>query len=62
MYRTDTVIATLRGWKTEWLTQMGFTVADSIDAFRRPDDDRAYIPLGQLGAALRDVDALLWRT
>lgn len=58
----DSVIATRPGWKTEWLTQMGFIIPAELDAFGRPDDDRAYIPLDQIEAALGGVDVLLWRT
>ncbi len=61
-YWQDSAIATRSGWKTEWLAQMGFVIPGEIDAFGRPDDDRAYIPVDQVGATLGDVDILLWRT
>ena len=41
---------------------MGFVIPAELDAFGRPDDDRAYIPIDQVGAALGGVDVLLWRT
>ena len=58
----DSAIATRAGWKTEWLTRMGFVIPAELDAFGRPDDDRAYIPLDQIEAVLGGVDVLLWRT
>ncbi|AKK30390.1 iron ABC transporter substrate-binding protein [Mycobacterium sp. EPa45] len=58
----DSAIATRAGWKTEWLTQMGFVIPATLDAFGHADDDRAYIPLDQIDAALGGVDVLLWRT
>ncbi len=58
----DSAIATRSGWKTEWLTQMGFVIPAELDAFGRPDDDRAYIPIDQIGSALGGLDVLLWRT
>lgn len=58
----DSAIATRAGWKTEWLTQMGFVIPAGLDAFGRADDDRAYIPVDQIDAALGGVDVLLWRT
>ena len=57
----DTVTATLPGWRTDFLTQMGFQVPDSIQAFAA-DDHRAMIPRAQLAAALDQADVLIWST
>lgn len=56
------ITATLPGWRTDFLTQMGFVVPDSLAAFAQ--GDRARIPLEQLGAALADADAdvVIWTT
>ncbi len=58
----DSVIATLPGWRTDFLTQMGLVIADSINAFAQPDDHRAFIPRAQLGPVLDDADVLIWTT
>ncbi|HEY7052067.1 MAG TPA: ABC transporter substrate-binding protein [Mycobacterium sp.] len=58
----NSAIATRSDWKTEWLTQMGFVIPTEIDAFGRENDDRAYIPLDQIGPVLGAADVLLWRT
>jgi iron complex transport system substrate-binding protein len=56
------ITATLPGWRTDFLTQMGFVVPDSLTAFAQ--GDRARIPLEQVGAALDDADAdvVIWTT
>ncbi|CAN5145476.1 ABC transporter substrate-binding protein [soil metagenome] len=56
----NSVIAKLPGWRTEFLTQMGFTIPDSINAFAR--DDRAIIPLDKIGPVLDAADVLIWST
>jgi iron complex transport system substrate-binding protein len=61
-YWENSAIAATPGWKTEWLTQMGFIIPNEINAFARVNDDRAYIPLDQIGPALGVADVLLWRT
>jgi iron complex transport system substrate-binding protein len=56
----DSVVATLAGWRTDFLTQMGFVVLDNINAFGR--DHRAYIPRDQMVAVLDAADVLIWTT
>jgi iron complex transport system substrate-binding protein len=56
----NSVIAKLPGWRTEYLTEMGFTIPDSITPFAR--DDRAIIPLAQIGPVLDAADVLVWST
>jgi len=58
----NSVIATRSGWRTDFLTQMGFTIPDGIGAFGRENDDRAYIPLDKIGSVLDSADVLLWTT
>ncbi|HEX3548007.1 MAG TPA: ABC transporter substrate-binding protein [Mycobacterium sp.] len=61
-YWENSAIAARPSWKTEWLSQMGFVIPGEIDAFGRVNDDRAYIPLDQIGPVLGSADVLLWRT
>jgi iron complex transport system substrate-binding protein len=61
-YWENSVIASSPSWKTDFLTQMGFTIADSIGPFGRPNDKRAYIPLDQIGPVLDAADVLIWTT
>jgi len=58
----NSVIASQPGWKTDFLTQMGFTIADSIGPFARERDSRAYIPLDKIGPVLDAADVLIWTT
>ena len=55
------MIAELPNWRTDFLTQMGFVIPDGIAPFGR-GDDRAFIPLDQIGPVLDEADVLLWRT
>lgn len=57
----DSVTATLPGWRTEFLTQMGFRIPDSINAFAK-DDHRALVPPEQIVPVLNDADVLIWTT
>jgi iron complex transport system substrate-binding protein len=57
----NSVIAEFPNWRTDFLTQMGFVIADDIAPFGR-GDDRAFIPLDQIGPVLDQADVLLWRT
>ena len=57
----DTLTATLRGWRTDFLTEMGFQIPDSISPFA-VDDHRAAIPHDKLGDALDGADVLIWST
>ncbi|MEZ0356094.1 iron ABC transporter substrate-binding protein [Mycobacterium sp. ENV421] len=56
-----TVAATLPGWRTDFLTAMGFQIADSITAYA-VDDHRAAIPRDKLTDALDSADVLIWST
>jgi iron complex transport system substrate-binding protein len=56
----DNVVATT-GWGTEFLTQMGLTIADSINPFA-VDQQRAFIPRDRIKAVLGAADLLIWTT
>jgi iron complex transport system substrate-binding protein len=56
----DNVVATT-GWRTEFLTQMGLVVADSIAPFA-VDPLRAFIPRDKIKAVLDAADLLIWTT
>jgi iron complex transport system substrate-binding protein len=56
----DSVIATLPGWRTDFLTQMGFQIPNSINAYTV--DDRAFIPRAQIVPVLNAADVLIWTT
>jgi iron complex transport system substrate-binding protein len=57
----DNVVATLPGWRTEFLTLMGLVVADSIKPFA-VDGQRAFVPRNQMRTALEAADVLIWTT
>jgi iron complex transport system substrate-binding protein len=59
---TDHVIATLPGWRTDFLTQMGLVIPDSINAYAQPNDHRAFIPRDQIVPVLDAADLLIWTT
>lgn len=56
----DSVIATMPGWRTDFLTQMGLQIPDSINAFKV--DDRAFIPRDKAVGVLDSADVLIWTT
>ncbi len=55
------VVATLPGWRTDFLTRMGFTIPESITS-HGTDDHRAVLPVDQAAAVLDDADVLIWTT
>lgn len=57
----DSLIASLPSWKTDFLTQMGFVIPDSLAQYGR-GDDRAFIPPAQAVQALSGIDVLVWKT
>ena len=56
----DNVVVTL-GWRTDFLTQMGFALPDTIKQFG-VDDSRAFIPRDKAVDALGAADVLIWTT
>ena len=55
-----TVVATVAGWRTDFLTQMGLVISDSIKPFG--SDHRAVIPRDQIKAVLDSADVVIWTT
>ena len=56
----DNVVATMPGWRTEFLTQMGFVVPETIGGYVR--DGRAMIPREHMVSVLDTADVLIWTT
>jgi iron complex transport system substrate-binding protein len=59
-FHQDNVVATT-GWRTEFLTQMGLAIADSVVSFA-VDQQRAFIPRDKIKSALGAADLLIWTT
>ena len=55
-----TVVATMAGWRTDFLNQMGLLIDDSIKPFG--SDHRAVIPRDQIKAVLDSADVVIWTT
>jgi iron complex transport system substrate-binding protein len=55
-----TVVATPAGWRTDFLSQMGLGITDSIKEFG--DDHRAVIPRDRIKAVLDSADVVIWST
>lgn len=55
-----TVVATMAGWRTDFLNQMGLVIADSIKPFG--NDHRAVIPRDHIKAVLDSADVIIWTT
>jgi iron complex transport system substrate-binding protein len=55
-----TVVATMPGWRTDFLTQMGLAIADSIKPFG--SGDRAVIPRDHIKMVLDSADVVIWTT
>jgi len=59
-HQADTVVATT-GWRTEFLTQMGLTIAESITSLA-VDQQRAFIPRDKIKSVVGAADLLVWTT
>lgn len=57
----DSVVATLPGWRTDFLTRMGLAMAEDPTNYR-VDDHRAFIPKDKAAEVLRGADVLIWTT
>lgn len=55
-----TVVATMAGWRTDFLNQMGLVIADSIKPLGT--DHRAAIPRDQIKTVLDSADVVIWTT
>ena len=57
----DTMTATVGGWRTDFLTAMGFQIPESLRA-RAASDGHADIPRADLTSTLAGADVLIWTT
>lgn len=48
------------GWRTDFLSQMGFALPDEVQRYVK--DDRAQVPLKELPAVLDAADVVVWKT
>ncbi|HYB81040.1 MAG TPA: ABC transporter substrate-binding protein [Mycobacterium sp.] len=55
-----TVVATMAGWWTDFLNEMGLVITDSIKPFGT--DHRAVIPRDHIRAVLDSADVVIWTT
>lgn len=55
-----TVVATMAGWRTDFLNQMGLVIDDSIKPFGT--GQRAVIPRDHIKAVLDSADVVIWTT
>ncbi len=55
-----TVVATMAGWRTDFLNQMGLVIADGIKPFGT--DQRAVIPRDHIKSVLDSADVVIWTT
>ena len=55
-----TVVATMPGWRTDFLTAMGLDVADSVKPFG--NGSRAVIPGDHITSVLDSADVVIWTT
>lgn len=56
----DRAVVTPSGWRTEFLTQLGFTVPDAIGEF--VDGGEALVPRERMVEVLDQADVLIWTT
>jgi iron complex transport system substrate-binding protein len=56
----DKVVATMPGWRTDFLTRMGLVIADSIQEYAH--DTEALIPRDRMVSTLNGADVLIWAT
>ncbi len=60
-FQQNNVVATVAGWRTEFLTRMRLALADNVTSFA-VDQQRAFIPRNQIKTVLEAVDVLIWTT
>jgi iron complex transport system substrate-binding protein len=56
----DAVQITPAGWRTDFLTQMGFVIPDGIDNYVKGGE--ALVPRDRAASVLDEADALIWTT
>ncbi len=60
-FQQDHVVATVAGWRTDFLTRMRLVLADNLVSFA-VDQQRAFIPRNQIKSVLDAVDVQIWTT
>jgi iron complex transport system substrate-binding protein len=55
-----TIVATMAGWRTDFLTTMGLVISDSIKDFG--GDHRGVIPRDHIKSVLDSADVVIWTT
>jgi iron complex transport system substrate-binding protein len=56
----DALQITPAGWRTDFLTQMGFVIPDGIDKYAKGNE--ALVPRDRAASVLDEADALIWTT
>jgi iron complex transport system substrate-binding protein len=56
----DALQITPAGWRTDFLTQMGFVIPDGIDNYAKGNE--ALVPRDRAASVLDEADALIWTT
>ncbi|MDT5103413.1 MAG: iron complex transport system substrate-binding protein [Mycobacterium sp.] len=56
----DALQITPAGWRTDFLTQMGFVIPDGIDSYVKGNE--ALVPRDRAASVLDEADALIWTT
>ena len=56
----DAAEITPAGWRTDYLTQMGFVIGDGIDNYVKGDE--ALVPRDRAASVLDEADLLIWTT
>ncbi len=56
----DVAVVTPSGWRTEFLTQLGFGIPDDVGQY--VDGDQALVPRERMVSVLNSADVLIWTT
>ena len=56
----DKAVVTPSGWRTEFLTQLGFAIPDDVGQY--VDGDQALVPRDRMVSVLDSADVLIWTT
>ena len=58
----DVAEITAAGWRTDFLTQMGFVIGGGLDDYVKGDADPALVPRDKMASVLDGADVLIWTT
>jgi iron complex transport system substrate-binding protein len=56
----DVAEITPSGWRTDFLTKMGFVIGGGLDSYVK--GDHALVPRDKMASVLDDADVLIWTT